>query len=137
MTNEPPIDPVSVIVAIISISGVGALAQVVGPYVVIAAAGLGGAGFGAMRWRKSTRLEVTLYVLGFTFLSLILTVPFTELALRFAPESWHIEGRWLLAPMAALIAGIGHDWPTVVTWGITRLGRAIDAAKDKKADPQP
>jgi len=137
MTNEPPIDPVSVIVTLISIAGVDAMAQVLGPYVVIAAAGLGGAGFGAMRWRKSTRWEVTLYVLGFSFMSLMLTVPLTELSMRFMPAAWHIEGRWLLAPMAALIAGIGHDWPSVITWGITRLDRAIEAGKDKKADPQP
>ena len=103
MTNEPPIDPVSVIVTLISIGGAGAMAQIVGPYVVIAAAGLGGAGFGAMRWRKSSRLAVTFYVIGFTCMSLMLTVPFTELLMRFVPAAWHIEGRWMLAPMAALL----------------------------------
>jgi len=123
---EPQIDPVSVAVAIVTALVGGVLAPYVGPYIIIAIAGAAGSGFALGRWRECTRFEAAGYMFGMTVVALLLTVPFTELLLWLSPDLLHLSSRWALAPVAALIGGIGHDWPKVGGWLIERAARVFD-----------
>lgn len=110
-TADPRLDLVSVTTLALTAWMGADMAQAVGHYIVIVACGLVGGGYALSRWRRCTVGEGALYLLGMTMLAMLLTVPAAELAMWVWPG---LERRWLIAPAAVLIAGIGHDWPAVL-----------------------
>lgn len=115
MTGSPPhvhLDIVTLAVAVSTTLFSPELAALVGPYVVILFGAALGAAWGASRQTRSSKWATVMYVLGVMGLALIITVPASELIAR----HWGIESRWTLGPVAALIGGIGRDWPEVGKW---------------------
>lgn len=120
--TEAQIDPVSVAIAIAG-SIIGAeLATYVGPYVVIAAGGVVGASFALTRRPPDSKPHPVLFVAWLTVVALLLTVP-ASIVLA-SVTGWNT--RWMLVPVSALVAGIGHEWPAVGAWFIERAGRLLD-----------
>jgi hypothetical protein len=64
--------------------------------------------------------------------ALIVTVP-TAIAMG-QLLGW--ESKWLLGPVAVVIAGIGHDWPAVGRWGLDVLRSIIDRWASRKGEQQ-
>lgn len=122
MVAPVEIDPVAVVVALASAAIGPQLAAYVGPYVVIAASGLIGAAFALGRRPADSRLHWTLFVVGMTLLSMLFTVPVTEVVHHYAD----LETRWVLSPVALGIAWVGSDWGSVFSWIGVRLGRLIE-----------
>jgi hypothetical protein len=108
----PPIDLVTLAIA----AGTAFLgpdaARMVGPYVVILVGALLGSAWSASRRGEETVRATSGHLLRHVGLALLLTVPGA-----WAASAWlGWEVNWLLGPVAALIGGIGHDWPRVGTW---------------------
>lgn len=122
MTPTPQIDPVSVAVALIGTLIGAELAKYVGPYLVIGAAGLTGSGLALMRRPPGSRVSALAFVSWLTVLSILLTVPVAE----WLASVLAVESRWMLAPVAGAVAGVGHDWPRVGEWLFQRLARLIE-----------
>lgn len=114
---DPRLDLVSVATLVLTAWMGADLAQAVGHYVVILACGFVGGGYALSRWRRCTVPEATVYLLGMATLAMLLTVPAAEAAIWAWPG---LERRWLIAPAAVLIAGIGHDWPAVLALAAQR-----------------
>jgi hypothetical protein len=120
--SDPRLDPVSVVQALIAAVVGTELAAYVGPYAVIAAGGAAGACFALSRRPPETNLRAARFVALMTALALLLTASGAELLLHWASLDIH----WTLAPLAMLIGGIGHDWPAIGAWIITRAGRIFE-----------
>ena len=122
-TGDIAIDPVSVVIALATTLLGPQLAAYVGPYIVIAGAGLTGAAFALGRRDPQAKLGPFLFLSVMVGLSMLLTVAATELAVKLWPT---LESRWMLAPVALIIGYVGDDWPAVLTWAVRRLGRLIE-----------
>lgn len=122
MTN-PNLDPVSVAVALLTVSIGPQLAAIVGPYAVIVLAAITGAAWALGRREASTRTNAFVYFGRITATAVLLSV-----AIESAVHRWIMptETHWLLAPIALLVGGIGDDWPAVGRWFIERIGRLIE-----------
>lgn len=122
MTN-PNLDPVSVAVALLTVSIGPQLAAIVGPYAVIVLASITGAAWALGRREESTRTAAFAY-----FGRIAATAVLLSVAIESAVHRWVLETdtHWLLAPIALLVGGIGDDWPTVGRWVIERIGRLIE-----------
>jgi hypothetical protein len=105
-TPTPPIDIVSVSILLAGTLFSRELAEVVGPYAVIVLAAIGGAAWSAARLPKGTRLSTLRHMLLMVGMALLATVPLAALASNFT----EVETRWLLGPVAAVIAGVGPEW---------------------------
>lgn len=98
------------------------LAAVLAPYVVIALGALLGTGWAIYRRPPSTTRKATggfaALMLGTSF---VLTMPAAVWLERYLGAG---SPQWLLGPLAALIAGIGDDWPSVAGWFVN-IGRRL------------
>ena len=121
--TPPPLDPSSVASALIGALIGAELASYVGPYAVIAAGGAAGACFALSRMPPSGRAFAYSFVAAMTALSLMLTASIAEMIHYAFPG---IDVRWLLVPVALIVGGIGHDWPNVGGWIVTRAGRLFE-----------
>lgn len=124
------LDPVSVLVALLTVVLGPALAAVVGPYAVIIIAASTGAGWSLGRREASTRVSATFFFLRINFTALLVTVSAAEIAKSFGVPA---DLRWMLAPIAILIGGIGDDWPAVGAWLVGRIGKFIDLCIEMRA----
>jgi len=117
------IDPVAVSVALITLLIGPKLAVYVGPYVVIAAAGLTGAAFSLGRRDPQAKLGPMSFLAVMVAFSTLLTVGATQLlAFLWAP----LGSTWMLAPIALVIGYIGDEWPDLFKWVASRAGRLIE-----------
>jgi Ca2+/Na+ antiporter len=108
MTPTPPpqLDIVSVAILLAGALFGREVAQVAGPYGVILLASIGGAAWSAARQGERTRASTLRNMFLMVGLALLVTVPLAAVA-----SSWvGIESRWLLGPVAAVIAGVGPEW---------------------------
>lgn len=119
MTSPPPqIDIVTVVTALAALVFSQELADVIGPYsVIVVGAILGGAIATGRRKKASGFWRGAGFLLAMVTLALLCTVP---VAMSIANHSG-VESRWLLGPVAVLIAGIGPDWPRLCVWVATTL----------------
>lgn len=117
--TSTPLDPSSIAVAIIGSVCGAEIANYLGPYSVIAAGGAAGACIALSRSEQTTTLKACIFVALMTSISIMLTVSASEL-IRYAFPS--IEIKWLLAPVAIIIGGVGHDWPIIGKWIVSRAG---------------
>lgn len=116
-------DPISSVAAVLAIFVGAAIAQAVAPHLVVIAGGVLGGYFGLMRWRNCNRWEALGYITMCVVGSWLFTGTVVALARSAGVE---IEDRWLVAPAAALISGIGHQWLDVGRWGADVIGRIIE-----------
>ncbi len=116
-------DPISSVAAVLAIFVGAAIANAIAPHLVVFAGGVLGGYFGLMRWRNSTRWEaagyMTMCVVGsWLFAGTVVTIA--------RGAGLEIEDRWLLAPAAAAISAIGHQWLDIGRWAVDLLGRLIE-----------
>lgn len=121
--GDVAIDPVAVVIALATTLLGPQLAVYVGPYIVIAGAGLTGAAFALGRRDPQARTGPFRFLAVMVSLSMLLTVAATKLAGMLWPG---MESQWMLAPVALVIGYIGDDWPDVLRWVLRRVGRLIE-----------
>lgn len=129
-TPQPSIDIVSVAIAVATVAFGPDLAAVVGPYAVILLGALLGAAWSAGRRKSDTRMSTLAHMALMIGWALIVTVPLALLA--GATFGW--ESKWLLGPVAVIIAGIGPDWPDVGRWAASLVRGAGERAFPPKGD---
>jgi hypothetical protein len=121
--TEISIDPVAVVIALLTMLFGPQLAAYVGPYIVIAGAGLTGAAFALGRRDPGAKLGPFMFLAVMVGMSMLLTVISTEIAVKLWPD---LESRWLIAPVALMIGYVGDDWPEVLLWFVRRISRLIE-----------
>lgn len=123
-----PIDLVTMIITLITLAMGPELARLFGPYIVILFGAVLGSAWSASRRDTETRGQTVGHMLRHVGLALLITVP-SALALA----AWvGYDHKWLLGPVAALIGGIGHDWPRVGEWAAGLVRGAIEAFVRRK-----
>ncbi len=101
MTPHPPqLDIVTVAIAAASAMLGTYWGGIVGPYAVIILAAMGGAAWSAASRPESTRWAAVRHGGLMVGLALLVTVPLAEFLTRWTG----LESRWMLGPLAALIA---------------------------------
>ena len=115
------LDPTHVAVTVASAVLAPALADVVGPYVIIFIASTIGASWALGRQATMTRLKALLFFLRINFTAAIVTSSIASaLAKQLGYASGTGEGLWLIAPIALVIGGVGDDWPALIRWVVKR-----------------
>ena len=115
------LDPTHVAITIASAVLAPALADVVGPYVIIFIASTIGASWALGRQATMTRLKALLFFLRINFTAAIVTSSIASaLAKQMGYASGTGEGLWLIAPIALVIGGVGDDWPALIHWVLKR-----------------
>ena len=115
------LDPTHVAVTVASAVLAPALAEVVGPYVIIFIASTIGASWALGRQATMTRLKALLFFLRINFTAAIVTSSIASaLAKQLGYVSGTGEGLWLIAPIALVIGGVGDDWPALIRWVLKR-----------------
>lgn len=122
------IDIVTLSVAVATTLFSPELAAIVGPYAVILFGATLGAAWAASREAHISRMQTLWYILGVVGWALIVTVPASELI----DKHWGIESRWTLGPVAALIGGVGRDWPLVLKWVAATIMNRITKQQEQK-----
>lgn len=120
MLNAPPpaLDVVTLAIALAAAMFGPELAAVVGPYAVIFLGAVLGGAWSASRRPAGSRFETVGYLGLIVLLAVLVTVPCAD----FAATYLHLESKVLFAPVAAIISGVGSDWPGVFSWawGVVR-----------------
>ncbi len=119
----PPLDPPSVLSAILAVAIGVELAEYLGPYGVIIAGGAAGACFALTRMEPQTTKKAVAFVAWMTVIAAILTVSVAQLIHTMLPS---VEAKWLFAPLALMIGGIGRDWQRVGEWLVRTAGRFLE-----------
>ena len=115
------LDPTHVAVTVASAVLAPALADVVGPYVIIFIASTIGASWALGRQATMSRLKALLFFLRINSTAAIVTVFIADfLAKQLGYASSTGEGLWLIAPIALMIGGVGDDWPALIRWVLKR-----------------
>ena len=115
------LDPTHVAITVASAVLAPALAEVVGPYVIIFIASTIGASWALGRQATMSRLKALLFFLRINFTAAIVTSSIASaLAKQLGYASGTGEGLWLIAPIALVIGGVGDDWPALIRWVVKR-----------------
>ena len=115
------LDPTHVAITVASAVLAPALAEVVGPYVIIFIASTIGASWALGRQATMSRLKALLFFLRINFTAAIVTSSIASaLAKQLGYASGTGEGLWLIAPIALVIGGVGDDWPALIHWVVKR-----------------
>lgn len=132
-TPPPPLDIVTLAIAVITaVLGPGS-AAIVGPYVVILLGAVMGSAWSASRRETETRLATLRHMFLHVSLALLATVPVAIWLGRVL----EFDDKWLLGPVAAVIGGIGHDWPRVFSWLLGLGGRFLESWTQRRTGGQP
>lgn len=112
-----------------------AVAEVVGPYMVILMMSAIGASFSVRRREKSGRMSALIFFLRVCGLAVGATVGISVLL-----AGWHpsLSERALLAPTAFILGLIGDDYPALARWAAGKLNGLADAyirSRDKGGTP--
>lgn len=121
-------DAVGLSIIIASAAFSPAVAEVVGPYVLIATASVIGASFALARRATSTRWGAIFYFLRIVGMATLLTSGAAAYAAAKYPS---LTERALLAPVALLIGFVGHDWPKLLKLTVSGIFRTIDNFRSK------
>ena len=105
------LDPVSVAIALASVIFGPALAAVIGPYAVIIVSATVGAAWALGRRETDKKSNAVAYFALINGTAVLVTVGISNLVGRWLG---HVDANWLLAPVAMVIGGVGHDWPAVL-----------------------
>lgn len=105
------LDPVSVAVVLASTLFGPSLAAIIGPYAVILLGATVGAAWALGRRDTAKKSNAVAYFALINGTAMLVTVSISNLV-----GNWlgHDDANWLLAPVAMVIGGVGHDWPVVL-----------------------
>lgn len=112
-----PADPIALIAQVLALLLGVALANLIAPHIVVILAGAVGGVFGLMAWRQCTRPEALGYVALAAGGAWLFAGAASAMVQHYVPID---NPASLLAPVAAVIAWVGHRWPAVLTWGLNR-----------------
>lgn len=118
----PPIDIVSLAIALAGLIFGQELAQMIGPYAVIMMGASLGAVISASRLEPGTGMHWAAHLGFFVTLALLVTVPLAY----WLERQLGFESKWLFGPVAILVAGIGQDWPLLVRWALGQARRLAE-----------
>lgn len=118
-TTQP--DLLVLFTAILALFFSPALSAVLAPYAVIILGALLGVGWALKRRPAAPRGASWAFAFLMLGTALVFTMPAAVWLQRYTGAG---SLQWLLAPLAALIAAVGDDWPGVATWAAD-LGRRI------------
>lgn len=124
-TPPPQLDPVSAVTAVLALMLTPPLAEIAGHYAVIIIAAVVGGAWSLGRHQAQSRGGALLFLLLVSGTAMMLTMGIARLLAFWLPGS-DSSVSWLVAPVALVIGGIGHEWPTAARWLLGRLGRLID-----------
>jgi len=105
------LDPVSVAVVLASTLFGPQLAAIIGPYAVILLGATVGAAWALGRRETDKKSGAVAYFMLINGTAVLVTVGISNLVGRWLG---HEDANWLLAPVAMVIGGVGHDWPGVL-----------------------
>lgn len=128
--QPPPIDIVSVCIALATLLFGNDLAQIVGPYAVIIMGAVLGSGLSAARLEPGKGMSTGMHMLTYITLALLLAVPVAFVVER----QMGYAHKWLLGPVAVLVSGIGHDWPALVRWALGQVRTLLERWLGKKGE---
>lgn len=131
MNQQPLADIVALAVLIAAAVFSHAVAEVVGPYLVIVVASAIGASFALARREKSTRGRALWFFTRVVGLAVLLTVGLAAAASAYRPD---LSPRVLLAPIALLIGFIGDGWPRLLAKLVQMLYGLLDLARGPAKD---
>lgn len=134
--QSTPLDIVTVSVILAGLLFDPRIAEIVGPYAVILLGAVLGGSLSAARRGSSSRVETLGYMALVIILALLVTVPLAEVTAAHIPLA-RLEPRVLFAPVAAIVAGIGHDWPNVGQWAIRLVRGMVERWASKPNDTPP
>jgi hypothetical protein len=127
--NEVPIDPVSVSTVLVAWLFGTKVSVYLGPYLIIACAGLTGAVFSLNKRRPHARLKTGSFLLTMTSSSLLLTVP----AAYFISSNWpSVPMQWIISPVAVGIAYIGDNWTAIGKWVADVVKKVVESRTGEK-----
>ncbi len=131
--TPPPVDVVTLLITVVTALLGPDVARMVGPYIVIVFGAMLGSAWSASRRNTETLRAAGTHMLRHVGLALLITVPSAA-----ALGEWlGWDHKWLLGPVAALIGGIGHDWPRVGAWLLGLVGRGIEALVQRRTGAEP
>jgi len=131
MNQQPLTDIVTLAVLIAAAFFSRAMAEAVGPYLVILVASSIGASFALARREKSTRGRALWFFTRVVGLAVVLTVGLAAVANAYYPD---LSPRVLLAPIALLIGFIGDGWPRLLAKAVQMLYALMDLARPGQKD---
>jgi len=134
--QSSPLDIVTVSVVMAGLIFDPRIAEIVGPYAVILLGAILGGALSASRRGAATRVETLGYMALVVILALLVTVPLAEVTAAHIPVA-RVEPRVLFAPVAAIVAGIGHDWPNVGRWVVGLVRGMVERWAGKPSDQPP
>lgn len=111
-TPTPPVDLVTVSIALATALFGAKAAALVGPYAVIVLGAVVGGAWSTSRQPPTSWLASLGFIARVVGLALLITVPLASLVAQHAG----LQVTWMLGPVAAVIGGIGQDWPAVARW---------------------
>ena len=126
MNQQPLADIVALAILIAAAVFSRAVAEVVGPYLVIVVASAIGASFAVARREKSTRGRALWFFTRVVGLAVLLTVGAALAVSAVRPD---LSPRTLLAPIALLIGFIGDGWPRLLARAVQMLYGLLDLAR--------
>jgi apolipoprotein N-acyltransferase len=134
MNQQPLADIVALAVLIAAAVFSRAVAEVVGPYLVIVVASAIGASFALARREKSTRGRALWFFTRVVGLAVLLTVGAAAGVSAVRPD---LAPRTLLAPIALLIGFIGDGWPRLLARAVQMLYSLLDLARGQGGKDMP
>lgn len=114
------LDPVSALSAVAAVLLGPAVAEIIGAYAVIVLAATAGAAWSLGSRPPNARWNAVGYFGLICITALLVTVNVADLIGGWLNTE---DTRWLLAPIALVIGGVGHAWPRVGRWVIVSAGR--------------
>lgn len=100
-----------------------AVAEVVGPYVVILLGAIGGAAVSLMNNESRGRGRAVMIFTGSITIAVLLTVPLALIISGYLPT---VRDQWLFAPMALVLGFLGDKWSRVLAWMGKKANAFID-----------
>lgn len=122
------LDPVNVGIAIAGVVFGPVLAGIIGPYAVILIGSTVGAAWSLGRRDQTAKMGAAWYFLRINLTALLVTVGLATLAGKWLGVE---DSRYLLAPIALIVGGVGDDWPRLARWVLMLRLRALLGKGDK------
>lgn len=133
MPNSQTPDLLVLFTTLLALAFSPALSAVIAPYAVILLGALLGTGWGLKRRPVADRVGVWAFVALMLGTALVFTMPAAVWLQRYTGAGSY---QWLLAPLAAVIAAVGDDWPRVGAWAAD-VGRRVISRRAGAGDEQP
>lgn len=129
---EPDLNPVSVMVLLLTAWLGPQFAGVASAYTIILFGWFGGCFIGALRLPPDGRVKLAAFVVISFVVTIGLTVSVAEMVAAQAPEVMGFSVKTLLFPVAALIPAIGHSWLDIGQWVAGLLRRRVERHEETR-----